>query len=44
MNRDVFAALSGGILLAMGLLVVYAADKKLRARQDWQPRIVRIDN
>ncbi|MDR0896381.1 MAG: SoxR reducing system RseC family protein [Oscillospiraceae bacterium] len=43
MNRDVFAALSGGILLAMGLLVVYAVDKKLRARQDWQPRIVRID-
>ncbi|MDR0898670.1 MAG: SoxR reducing system RseC family protein [Oscillospiraceae bacterium] len=43
MNRDVFAALFGGILLSVGLLGVHAVDKKLRARQDWQPHIVRID-
>ena len=42
MNKDVFAALCGGILLAVGLIAVYWVDRTLRQRQDWQPRVVRV--
>ena len=41
-NKDLFTAVCGGVLLGMGLLVVYGVDKSLRNKQDWQPRIVAV--
>lgn len=41
-NKDLFSAVAGGVLLGIGLLIVYGIDRRLRRRQDWQPHIVAV--
>ena len=42
MAEDLFYALCGLAACALGLAAVWAADKKLRGAQKWQPRIVAV--
>ena len=42
MAEDLFYALCGLAACALGLAAVWAADKKLRGAQKWQPRVVAV--
>lgn len=42
MDPNLFAAICGGICLALGLLGVYGIDRMLRGRKDWQPKVLTV--
>lgn len=42
MDGNLFCALCGVVGLALGFLIVFAVDKTLQKRRDWQPQIVTI--
>jgi positive regulator of sigma E activity len=42
MDAELFSALCGGLFLMGAVGALYLLDKRLRLRQDWQPRIVAV--
>jgi positive regulator of sigma E activity len=42
MEKELFSALGGGVFLLVALGILHLLDKRLRFRQQWQPRIVAI--
>ena len=41
-NPDLFAGALGAVALAVGLLIVYGADRRIRKGRSWQPRVVAV--
>ena len=42
MEKELFSALGGGAFLLIALGILHLLDKRLRFRQQWQPRIVAV--
>lgn len=42
MDKELFSALCGGAFLLIALAILHLLDKRLRFRQEWQPRIVAV--
>ncbi len=41
-DKELFAALCGIVLMALGFLGVWGIDKTLRNRREWEPRVIRV--
>ncbi len=41
-NREMFAALFGLAFMALGFYAVYRVDRRLRKRQEWEPKVIRV--